>query len=550
MTENGDAGQSKPHQPDTQNSEQVAPTALPEVPATDGGSPENDEKPSTETQNGVSKPGMVAEKGSINDLQPQKSILVGSASLEDFRKSAGTNSEIPVRKSSTQKTVRCSVVGDNGSTVFQPGTDEPLKSPCSSQTGSSYEDEKQIPVGCQQSTVSFAANCDDKEEDQDISKLGFDEACALMKTIRRRKDSKRFNLREYKPMSKVVSIAFKVWLIRDIYPIESTFKCQFRVFLEWLDEAAVGLVERQKVTKEQQANLSIPEITIQNVLDFKVEDQSAAPEVINSESGHVAFQVLYSATLQMEYNMSLFPFDSQMLNIVLQMASSKDSDRAFYYQYCEVEEQKGLEEWKVHSNYGESEVTDGRPQVTFGVLIQRRSRYYVVNVLLLLFMISSMTFSLYVLRSEDFANRAMIFMAISLTQVTFKLSVENKLPKVAYSTSFDVYAMSCQALLCLTAVGHAVVAQLAKDDLDFAHTAELYLSLAFAGLWVTWNVSFALFSWRVKKVVNRPSHSLPHVLQSRGSEKGRRSSAKSFLNGMTGGKKSRGSMADQVAIAN
>merc|ERR1719181_1820513 len=130
-------------------------------------------------------------------------------------------------------------------------------------------------------------------------------------------------------------------------------------------------------------------------------------------------------------------------------------------------------------------------------------------------MISSMTFSLYVLRTEDFANRAMIFMAISLTQVTFKLSVESKLPKVAYSTSFDVYAMSCQALLCLTAVGHAVVAQLAKDDLTFAHTVELYLGLAFAGLWVTWNSTFALFSWRVKNVPQRPSHSLPHVLQDR-----------------------------------
>ena len=46
---------------------------------------------------------------------------------------------------------------------------------------------------------------------------------------------------------------------------------------------------------------------------------------------------------------------------------------------------------------------------------------------------------------DDFSERAKIFMAISLTQVTFKLSVKNKLPKVAYSTSFDQYAISCQA---------------------------------------------------------------------------------------------------------
>merc|ERR1719473_1421898 len=129
--------------------------------------------------------------------------------------------------------------------------------------------------------------------------------------------------------------------------------------------------------------MNIPEICIQNVLEFVEEERCSAPEVVNSETGHLALKVMYSATLQMEYNMSLFPFDSQWLSIVLGMVTPKDADRTFYYQYCEVEEQKGLEEWNVHSPFGECDVLNGHARVSFGVLIQRLSRYYVVNVLIL-----------------------------------------------------------------------------------------------------------------------------------------------------------------------
>jgi len=268
------------------------------------------------------------------------------------------------------------------------------------------------------------------------------------------------------------------------------------------------------IDKENLARINIPEIMIQNVLEYTIEDKST-PEVVNSENGHVAYQVLYSATLQMEYNMSLFPFDSQWLSVVLSMCAPKDSNRTFFFQYCEVETQKGLEEWNVHSSFAECDVLDGHAKVSFGVLIQRLSRYYVVNVMVLLCLISSLTFSLYVLETEDFGERAKIFMAISLTQVTFKLSVENKLPKVAYSTSFDQYALSCQALLFTIAVENAIVAQIAKHDSLLARQIELLFGFLFAIIWVCWNISFVFLAWRVKRVQPRTSQALPPTLEIR-----------------------------------
>merc|ERR1712072_1076214 len=169
------------------------------------------------------------------------------------------------------------------------------------------------------------------------------------------------------------------------------------------------------------------------------------------------------------------------------MSNPKDADRTFFFQYCEVDDQKGgLEEWNVHSSFGECDVLKGHAQATFGVLIQRLSRYYIVNVMTLLFLMSSLSFALFVLNLEDFGERAKIFMAISLTQVTFKLSVENKLPKVAYSTAFDHYAITCQALLFTIAIENAVVAQMSKTDGELAKTVELICGVAFACIWLGW----------------------------------------------------------------
>ena len=79
--------------------------------------------------------------------------------------------------------------------------------------------------------------------------------------------------------SQVISIAFRIWLIRNVDLVKATFECKFRVFLEtrqhrasldvaslvghslrwelqsaqeWLDESAVGL---EKGKKAQQTGL-------------------------------------------------------------------------------------------------------------------------------------------------------------------------------------------------------------------------------------------------------------------------------------------------------
>jgi hypothetical protein len=240
-----------------------------------------------------------------------------------------------------------------------------------------------------------------------------------------------------KPPTKVVMISVKISHIGDVNPLTASFKVQFRVCLEWLDEKAVGQREGSKVE-----GMQIPEVNLTNAVDYSVLDQSRAAIVVCSDTGHVAYQTLYKATIQMDFDMSLFPFDSQTLLIDVGMRSRKDRDRTFCFQYCEVDSKIRLAEWIVHSTFGECDQTDRGSRTSLGVLIQRLSWYHIINVVSMLCCITTMLFCFYAIDLTLYHERTKINVSLLLSLVSFKLSVENKLPKVAYSTKFDQYSTS------------------------------------------------------------------------------------------------------------
>lgn len=303
---------------------------------------------------------------------------------------------------------------------------------------------------------------------------------------------------------RVVSVAIRISLITDIDPIKSSFMCRFRIYLEWLDNAAVGAATG-KAQKDVASKISIPEITVMNAIDCQCKDKTSSPWVVDGESGHVACSMEYKAIIQVTYDMSFFPFDSQWLTIGILMKNKKDRDRTFHFQFSEVDELRGLDEWQANSTMHETKLSDKGPCMNFSVLVQRLSRYYIVNVLLMLCVCSSLTFSLYVIDLEQYAERAKIFMGLSLTLVTFRLTVEKQLPKVSYSTLFDQYALSCQGLLIIIAVGATICCEMGKTNMEDAKFFEGIMCVAFAAIWILWNTRFAAKAWTVKKLQERDS---------------------------------------------
>lgn len=254
--------------------------------------------------------------------------------------------------------------------------------------------------------------------------------------------------------TQVISIAFRIWLIRNVDLVKATFECKFRVFLEWLDEAAVGLEKGEKAKE-----LKVPSLAITNAVQAEVLDRSSAPEVVNPATGHVAVQMLFRATLRMDQQVRHFPFDCQWLAVTVSLKEEGCAqNRSFVFQYCEVDEGLSLDEWYLcpdpaFSTLTKQDAPSIQDTVMCGLLIRRASRYYVVNIMLMLGLISSIAFAIYTVNVSLFWERAEVFLGIFPLIVIFKMSAQGKLPRVGYSTKFDRFATACQTLFLVIVMG-------------------------------------------------------------------------------------------------
>eukprot|EP00439_Symbiodinium_sp_Y106_P000557 s3837_g1.t1 len=321
----------------------------------------------------------------------------------------------------------------------------------------------------------------------------------MHKDLRFRMVAKESSEKAPPPASQAVACSCEILLIRNINPLTATYQCRFFVFMEWFDPSAVGM-PLGDVSEENRKKLSIPEIALQNTLKTGLEIHSP-PEVIHSERGHVATKILYQAVMQMEIDMRLFPFDTQRLNIVLGLRARRDRDRAIFCRFCHCDSQIRLDEWKILGTFFDSDRPDGRARVQFGVVIGRGYMYYVMNVLITLCAIASSSFAGYFLKVTPPFDRLRFGVSILFAQTTFRLSIDSKLPIVAYATAFDHFAMCCQLLLLSMIVGDVIVAMLADRWFHFGgmETARLVDKIIFFTLLPLWLLALVTFSiWVVR----------------------------------------------------
>eukprot|EP00931_Biecheleriopsis_adriatica_P049570 TRINITY_DN28684_c0_g1_i1.p1 TRINITY_DN28684_c0_g1~~TRINITY_DN28684_c0_g1_i1.p1 ORF type:complete len:2474 (-),score=444.16 TRINITY_DN28684_c0_g1_i1:69-7490(-) len=312
----------------------------------------------------------------------------------------------------------------------------------------------------------------------------------------------------------VVSIATRIWLVRNVDLVTATFECKFRIFLEWFDENAIGLPKGKK------AKLEVPELSITNAAQFEILDRSKSPEVVCSETGHLAAQILYSTTLKIDKQVHLFPFDCQWLAITISLKDDgTDKNRALLFQYCEVDKQLSLDEWFIYPkpafcSISKKDAPSMQPTVMAGILIRRCARYYVANIMIILGLISSLAFSIYAIDVDFLWGRAEIFLCIFPLIVTFKVSAQGKLPRVSYSTKFDRFVTACQCLFLAIVMG-SMFASLcinipiwlspcsATSDTKVIDTIRLGEQVFFGILllvWVAWNSGFTWGAYKAQRM--------------------------------------------------
>eukprot|EP00913_Durusdinium_trenchii_P016945 g15930.t1 len=269
--------------------------------------------------------------------------------------------------------------------------------------------------------------------------------------------------------------------------------------------------------------------------------QSSAPEVVNPKTGHVAVQMLFRATLRMDQQVRHFPFDCQWLAITEEGCAR---NRSFLFQYCEVDEGLSLDEWYLcpepaFSTLTKQDAPSIQDTVMCGLLIRRASRYYVVNIMLMLGLISSIAFAIYTVHVSLFWERAEVFLGIFPLIVIFKMSAQAKLPRVGYSTKFDRFATACQMLFLVIVMGcmaasfitnvptwfrpcDVAAETLVYEKLTLLADVEHYCCIALIGLWLAWIVRFSYQARQVQLLdpVQNFQSRVPLKLQGHGAPPG------------------------------
>mmetsp|Transcript_4781 Transcript_4781/g.10131 ORF Transcript_4781/g.10131 Transcript_4781/m.10131 type:complete len:514 (+) Transcript_4781:1-1542(+) len=154
-----------------------------------------------------------------------------------------------------------------------------------------------------------------------------------------------------------------------------------------------------------------------------------------------------------EFQLNEFPFDMHNLNIVVRLGA-KDGDpmsrvvvppshdKAFFVS-SRVSQMEDFHlarnlDWNVTK---EPASLGGCQRLNSAVIVRRKPGYYVRNHIIVVFLLSSSSFTSFLAMPDDLNSRVAILFTVLLSIVAFKYSGSEVIPQVSYSTTLDAYIL-------------------------------------------------------------------------------------------------------------
>lgn len=278
-------------------------------------------------------------------------------------------------------------------------------------------------------------------------------------------------------------------VIRNIIAIDEvkeTWQVNGLLITKWNDPALrYRPRSREQLSREVPTNMWKPDFELTNEATpttFHFVDLFVVP------NGNVTYTQRFSATLSTSSDLRRFPFDSQILPLVVQ-ASGDDLDVTILRpdrreSSLSNRSYVGLAQWVVVSLTERLGTVAGTARrvndVEFDLKVRRNPRSYVFKFivpLLLLVMISWVTFWL---SPEEFKARDQLQSAVAtlLIVVAFNITVSNLLPRTEYITYIDALLFTC-FIFVIIAIGAIVATHL----LQTRHSDQVALRVRrFAGV--------------------------------------------------------------------
>lgn len=309
----------------------------------------------------------------------------------------------------------------------------------------------------------------------------------------------------------VLSVS-KVDTVEQTFQADVSFECRLRGISTVENSAAVeslllayGLIHTK-----------MPVICLLNT-DVQLERwETYGVSGISSSAGgfyDYTFKFRGKGTFAEEYELQRFPFDEQLLNVIVTVLKSErlitleaneefpsafvvsnfQMNNIFSVAYKDI-----MLTERSFSSAKESASGLIYPRMAMKVLFQRKPTYYITNIALPMMVLTYLGFLSFAVDFEgqrmEPADRLGITLTLLLTAVAYKFVVASAIPQVSYLTWLDQYISFCFAYLCVIIGENALFPFLeSRPGWTIRAVHELYVFYALVGLFSLVNVVWFLY---------------------------------------------------------
>lgn len=272
----------------------------------------------------------------------------------------------------------------------------------------------------------------------------------------------------------LVDIGLFVEGIPEIDPVRNTFTVEGFIDMIWcdpresFDPEEIGWHEKVFLEHDAESELQLiwwPDITFPNESGVR---ETENLELIVFEDGTIEYEERFAVTLEANFDLRLFPFDTQHLEIQVESLAWSEDYLLFHEETNMIgfSEDFKLPEWNwnpetdLASRVEEvQELRDDKAFAEFVVelTVHRRPDFYLLKVFLPMALIVALSWAVFWMDESDLGDRLTISFTGLLTVVAYQFITGDTLPHLAYLTFMDALINYSFVMMALTVVENVLV---------------------------------------------------------------------------------------------
>jgi hypothetical protein len=271
--------------------------------------------------------------------------------------------------------------------------------------------------------------------------------------------------------------------LRDIDAVQSSYHFRGVVSAIWcdprlaFDSAAEGRTEKVYVGPEIDALTE--KIWWSGAFPVNQADELRVTEraMRIRHDGTVSRDLNVSVRLSTQYDLRRFPFDHQQLTLEVESFTWSADELVFVADATTTgfDEAFRMPEWTIRAVGAHEERVDvirsTQPfsRLVLTIDIERKSGFYLWKVLLPLFIIVALSWSIFWMVDERFGIRVRMSASGILTVVAYQFVASQNLPRIGYLTLLDKITIISFLLLATTVLESYIVSRYGEEERDSAH---------------------------------------------------------------------------------